>query len=238
MLATGHEVEVFTSEPAKLKGELDCKISDVQEVMQENILAETYRKNGAFAYYSDMVRLELLRHDLGTWSDLDCLFLKPLIVESDYVFGLCGDNRINNALLRLPADSEILHAYHAAVNRVPIRAPWATYHIQVKREIEILLGKKMPYNPNKMSIGPRALTWFLKKHKLLHHAQALPVFYPITQEQTAMLRDPDDRAIQQLIKDETISIHAWRSNWMAPHIEVPLPPKTSLLGQLIEKCGR
>ena len=176
MLGTGHDVEVFTSEPVKLKLELDCKIRDVQEVMQENTLGELYKKRGWFAFYADMVRLELLRRNLGTWSDLDCLFLRPLDLDEEYVFGLCDEKRVNNAILHLPFDCEMLNDYHAAVNTMPLRAPWATNHIKIRRNIEIFFGQQIPTNPTKMAIGPRALSWFLKKHALLHHAKELPVF--------------------------------------------------------------
>jgi len=45
-----------------------------------------------------------------SWIDTDVYCHKPMTYESDYVFGyeLPGEHRVNNAVLGMPADSEIL----------------------------------------------------------------------------------------------------------------------------------
>jgi Glycosyltransferase sugar-binding region containing DXD motif len=235
ILDMGHSLEIFTNNPSQLQKEVDCKVTDVQEVMCENDLATFYRQKGNFAFYADLVRLELLIKGRGIWTDLDCLFLKPLNLESQYIFGLCDSRRINNAVLFMPQNSQVLNSYYTAVRKVPILAPWATRHIRWKRYLEIAVGKTMPINPNKLSIGPRALTYFINQSGLTACAQPESVFYPIRQSDCRILLGSDDRAAKARILDDTISIHAWRSNWMSPELIVPIPSHGSVIGQLAKR---
>lgn len=232
LLANGHSVEIFSAEPKAASREFDCKVSDVAEVISENEMAALYRSRHNFAFYADMVRLELLRQAKGTWSDLDCVYLSGLTLKDDFIFGLCGKDRVNNAVLSMPVDSKLLSSYYNAINTVPLSAPWATYHIRAKRRVEIMVGKTIPFNPNKLAIGPRALTYFIKKHSLMNMAQKEHVFYPVSQSECLTLISSDDRRANSLIQPDTICVHAWRSNWMRPQIDTPPPAHSSFLGRL------
>src|SRR5690606_18370024 len=102
------------------------------------------------------------------WVDLDCLMLKPTMPESEHVFGFLS-KKLNNAVLRLPADSPIIDDYIQTVTADPLRTPWSTFRRRAMREIEIVFGRSQPRASVRTNIGPRALTYFAKKHDLLRH---------------------------------------------------------------------
>ncbi len=240
MLAAGHEVEVFARDVAGLRRQnLHHAIVDVREVMAEHPMADLYRRRGNHAFYADYLRLMLMEQSRGIWTDADCIFRRPITPppgEEDYVFGWLSQRRINNAVLHIPARSELLRVYLDALNRVPIRAPWATGHIRVKRELEILIGKTIPFDPDRLAIGPRALTYFIRRLGLEDRASPRDTFYPLSDDQAHLLTDPDDRAATALIGPGTVAVHAWRGKlWSIGQSACPAP--TSWLGRLCRELS-
>lgn len=234
MIAAGYKVEVFAHDVAGLNRQgLHDAIIDVREVMPGNLMADLYRNRGVHAFYADYLRLKLLLDGRGIWADADCVFqraITPRVEADSYLFGWVSVRRINNAVLYLPRGSDLLRTYLAAINEVPLRAPWATRHIRVKRAFEILIGKTIPFDPDRLAIGPRALTYFVQRLGLAHHARPQPVFYPLTDDQAHLLTDPDDRGAYALIRPETIAVHAWRGKlWSIGRSG--RPPNSSWLGQ-------
>src|SRR6056297_270235 len=70
-----------------------------------------YEKKDSFALFADLFRLHMIRACPGMiWIDTDVYCHRPMEYDSDYVFGyeLPGTNRVNNAVLGLPHDSEAL----------------------------------------------------------------------------------------------------------------------------------
>jgi hypothetical protein len=212
---------------------------DVREVMDAHPMADLYRRRGNHAFYADYLRLMLMQQARGTWADADCIFRRPLASiagEDDYVFGWLNPKRINNAVLHIPARSDLLRFYLEALNRVPIRAPWATGHIRVKRELEILVGKTIPFDPDRLAIGPRALTYFIRRLGLENRASPREAFYPLGDDEAHLLTDPDDRPATALIGPETIAVHAWRGKlWSIG--QSARPAGTSWLGRLCRELS-
>ena len=233
MRAAGHAVDIYANDrKTVLAAGLDAEIVEVGDLMSGDAAAESYLRAGLVAFYADHVRLELQKRSLGTWSDLDCVFLNPLRVadpENDYVFGWCAPNRVNNAVLRLPARSRLLETYQAALRRRPIRTPWATPHVRLKRELEIMLGHAEPSNPRKLAIGPRALTYFVRKLGLEDRAAPRRRFYPLADDQAELLVTPSDAAARGLISPDTTVVHAWRGKLWSIGASAP-PAKSSWLG--------
>ena len=234
MLAAGYEVEIYARDVPGLRREaLHHTVNDVREVMADHPMADLYRRRGNHAFYADYLRLMLMAQSKGIWADVDCVFRRPIgppAGDADYVFGWLNAKRINNAVLHIPAGSELLRVYLDALNRVPIRAPWATGHIRVKRELEILVGKTIPFDPDRLAIGPRALTYFVLRLGLERHARPRETFYPLTDDEAHILTKPDDREATALVGPETVAVHAWRGKlWSIG--ESGHPPPTSWLGQ-------
>lgn len=240
IVAAGHDLQVFTHDVAGLRGQgLPGTVTDVRAVLGPNPMADLYRDRKSYAFYTDYVRLGLLRQARGIWSDLDFVFREPLRTAadgSDHVFGWLNPDRINNAILSVPADSALLSRYWDAITAVPIRVPWATGHIRVKRELEILLGRRFPRHPERLAIGPRALTHFVRALGLDHHARAKPVFYPLDDTDAPQLAAPDDRRAVAAITPETVAVHAWRGKLWSVGLHAP-PPPTSWLGQRCRAFG-
>lgn len=107
------------------------------------------------------------------------MFLKPLAPATPYVFGRVYGDKLNGAILGLPAGDPMVDDYMNAINAVPLRTPWATMRRRLWRDLEILAGYPMPPPAVQTNIGPRALTYFAKMHGILSHAVARDVFYPI-----------------------------------------------------------
>ena len=61
--------------------------------------------NGSVALFSNLFRYEVQRQGLGTWIDTDLYLLQPLDFTQPYLFGYETPGMLNNAVLRLPADS-------------------------------------------------------------------------------------------------------------------------------------
>lgn len=234
MIATGHDLQIYSHDVAGLRGQsLPGTVLDVREVLGPNPMADLYRSRKSYAFYTDYVRLSLLRKGRGIWSDLDFIYRQPLGRPEEgggYLFGWLNANRVNNALLFAPAESELVSRYWDAITAVPIRAPWATGHIRVKRTLEILAGRRFPIHPERLAIGPRALTYFIHQLDLSHHARAKPVFYPLDDDDAHLLTEPDDRPARARIGPETVAVHAWRGKLWSIGRDAP-PDRSSWLGQ-------
>ena len=82
-----------------------------------------------------------------------------------------------------------------------------------------------------MSIGPRALTYFVDRHGLRDAVLPASVFYPVAQADCIDLVDPDAARTERWLRPETQIVHAWNSNLKNAGVLKELPPATSYLGQ-------
>ncbi|WP_146056460.1 hypothetical protein [Methylobacterium sp. V23] len=240
IVAAGHPLHIYAHDVAALRAQgLPGTVIDAREGIGPNFMADLYRSRGVLAFYADYLRLSLIRDGKGIWSDLDCVFQRPLETPAGaaaYLFGWLNASRLNNAILSAPPESELVTHYWDAISTVPIRAPWATGHIRVKRRLELLIGKRIPFRPERLAIGPRALTYFVRKLRLEGHAQAREVFYPLGDDDAHLLAEADDRAARALIGPETVSVHAWRGKLWSIGRDAP-PPPASWLGQQARSLG-
>ena len=233
MLAMGHRVELFTRDVAQMRAELDgVEVFDVRDVLPDHPPAVLYHEQRHFALYADIVRMALLREARGVWCDADCVMLSALPPPETYLMGWLDEGRrINNAVLWMPRDSALMEQYWRAITRIPVRAPWATLRVRVLREFGILFGRKYPFDIEKMSIGPRALTYFVERLGLQAHASPKARFYPLRDNETHLLIDADDRVARAMIAPETEIVHAWHGKLKGLRALETAPPATSWLGQ-------
>lgn len=239
MLEMGHQVDVFTRDPDALRREVDgVNIHDVREVLPDEAPAILYYEQRHFALYADIVRIALLRGSRGVWCDADCVLLTSVPQPTDYLMGWLDEGRrINNAVLWMPTGSALLEAYWNAITAIPVRAPWATIRVRLLREIGILFGRKFPADIEKMSIGPRALTYFVERFGLQGHVSEKDRFYPLRDSDTHLLIDPDDRTARRMIAPSTEIVHAWHGKLKGLGALSEAPPPTSWLGQQCRKYG-
>jgi hypothetical protein len=239
MLAMGHRVEVFTRDVAALRAELEgVEIYDVRDVLPDEAPAVLYHEQRHFALYADIVRMALLRQSRGIWCDADCVLLNPVAQPDHYLMGwLDSGLRINNAVLWMPAGSQLIETYWRAITSIPVRAPWATPRVRVLREIGILFGRKFPGDIEKMSIGPRALTYFVERLRLQAHVSPKERFYPLRDNDTHLLVNPDDRIARAMIVPATEIVHAWHGTLKGLGALKTSPPPTSWIGQQCKAYG-
>jgi len=233
MLAMGHQVQLFTRDVATLRAGLEgIDVFDVRDVLPDVAPAVLYHEQKHFALYADIVRVALLRQSRGLWCDADCVLLTPLAQPDGYVMGWLDEGRrINNAVLYMPQGSALLEAYWTAITAIPVRAPWATPRVRISRELSILCGNDFPRDIEDMSIGPRALTYFVARLGLQSHASPQGRFYPLRDNETHLLIDADDRTARAMIRPETEIVHAWHGKLKQLKALESLPPATSWLGQ-------
>jgi hypothetical protein len=240
IVAAGHALEIYSHDIRGVQRQgLPGTVIDVRDILGPNAMADLYRGRKSYAFYTDYVRLGLLREGRGIWADLDFVFRQSLSTTpdgDDYIFGWLNPNRINNAILYAPPQSELVSRYWEAITAVPIRAPWATGHIRVKRSLEILAGRRFPLHPERLAIGPRALTHFIRQLALDHHARRKPVFYPLDDDDAHLLVQADDARARAAITLETVAVHAWRGKLWSIGLSAP-PPPASWLGQRCRELG-
>ena len=118
-----------------------------------------------------------------------------------------------------------------------MRAPWATPRVRISRELSILCGNDFPRDIEDMSIGPRALTYFVARLGLQAHASPQARFYPLRDNETHLLIAADDRAARTMIRPETEIVHAWHGKLKQLKALDALPPATSWLGQQCAAYG-
>jgi hypothetical protein len=240
MREAGHPVILFGHDVAALEREgLDAsEIHDAREILAEDHPANRYRQAGAFQHFADVFRLELLRQGRGVWADMDCLMLKPIAPKEDYLFGRFNGDTLNNAVLMLPQGSAVLEAYYAGVTAVPFRMPWSTPQRRLRRNLAILFGESLPDPKSRTNIGPRALTYYVKRHGLFERAEPVTSFYPVGSRDAHVLVEANDQTARFLIDEgEPFVVHTWHGNLRHIGALSQLPPPTSYLGQAWTRLG-
>ncbi len=239
MIDAGHEVEVFTSDVRTLKKTgLHHRITDIREVLEDSHPAYLYKsQQGGLRTFSDIARLAMLKKSRGVWCDADCLFIRPMIEGQDNFLGRLTQNRLSNGVLLLQPDSELLNRYYDAVSKVPLRAKWINPRLRFLREIEIIMGGAIPKHAGRCSIGPRAITYFVKQLKLEDIVLPPQVFFPIVQQEAHLLVTADAEEILLRISDETRMIHTWQSTLGHQGLLREKPGASSFLGKACNRLG-
>jgi hypothetical protein len=167
-----------------------------------------YKGDRTPAVFADLFRLELMRREAGIWADCDVLCVKPLAGLPEYVFGIEDGTRINNAVFRCPAKSELLSHLLATFEpgAVPPGMPWWR-----RAEVMVLraLGAELPAHQMQFgATGPWPLNYWVTTLGLSHYAQAKPVFYALDYGTAYVLLDPGSTLD---VPSETLAVHLWHS---------------------------
>lgn len=181
------------------------EIQDASAILPETSIVR--HRGGSVAPFSDWFRYELMRRGLGTWIDTDMYLVRPLDGEAKFLFGEERPGIINNAVLRLPADSAALEELLMPFR--DITPAWLSPKHRVSSHLRkwwkgSLDVGAMPWG----TTGPAALTAAVAKFGLSSCALPPPVFYPVPWEQAAWILDPRLR-LDQMMTGETVGIHLW-----------------------------
>lgn len=236
ILDHGHTLTIYSYHPAELaKTGIHSDIRDAREVISEDDSSYRYIPARRFTLFTNVFRLVAQMKSLGIWVDLDCVFLKELTLTDDYLFGWLSDVKLNGAILRLPANCDMTNDYYQGISAMPLRTPWSTVRRRLQRELEILIGQQEPSLKTRTNIGPRALTYYAKRHHKIGLAQEKSVFYPLSSSEAPHLTTVNDTFAQSSVTEDTIIMHAWQGKLKREHsLETP-PPASSYLGHFCTK---
>lgn len=200
-----------------------------------------YEQKDSYALFADLFRLHMIHRCPGMiWIDTDVYCHRPMDYDDDYVMGfeLPGEHRVNNAVLGLPAESDILaRMLDFTADRFSI-APFLPRGRQERLRKARDAGKPVHVSQQPWGVwGPMMITHYVHELGLLGHVQPLNAFYPVTfRDRTKFLRDAT--IAEALLTDETTALHLWASNkkQIGTH-HAGLPPPGSYLDQLVRSHG-
>lgn len=208
----GHEVILYTYD--KVKGvPKGVKIADAGDVLPSEKIIR-HARTGSPAYHADVFRLHMLKQTDYIWADTDAFCCQPWDVKKGKHFhGWISDNKpmVNNGVLRLPKTSKTLKAMlDFTSDEYPI-PPW--YSEEKQQELRDLkeAGKGIHVSLLPWGVwGPDALSWFLKATGEIKYSQPGHVIYPVPFSIAGVVLNPNRFGkAENLIKDDTLSIHFW-----------------------------
>ena len=198
-----------------------------------------YEKKDSFALFADLFRLHMIRQCPGMiWVDTDVYCHRPMTYDSDYVLGfeLPGEQRINNAVLGLPADSAVLAAMlDFTADRHSI-APFLKRAVQAEYRAAAKTGTPVHVSQQPWGVwGPMMVTHFIHAHGLAGEVQPLEAFYPVTfPDRLKFLRRA--AVVEGYLTPKTTALHLWASNKRELGLRHNgLPPEGSYLDMLVRR---
>ena len=233
-LAVGHSFTLYSYTPEVLRCVPDgIEIRDAREIMPEHKLVR-YKDSGAVQLGANFFRYALLAQNLGYWVDMDFYFLKPLDFQKSYVFGWEYENWINNALLRIPAESKMVRDL-CDIPQTNRRPPWygpkstlRYYWTRLtKGDVRV---EDLPWG----TFSSGMVTYIAKKYRVSDQAQKPEVFYPVRWKDARSLFGPAE-IIEQMITPETRAVHMWYSRLVG--LIDQAPPRGSYLDIVCRRYG-
>ncbi|MEA3062157.1 MAG: hypothetical protein QOJ94_1938 [Sphingomonadales bacterium] len=206
MVSAGHETILYCyrETPGVPNG---VEIRDAAQIMPEEQFSQ--HENGSYALGSDFFRYKLFASFPCIWVDMDMLLLHPITQQEDYILGWEDETSINNAVLSIPAESQMLRELVSLISKTPFFAPWwdeaQRRHQEeaVQREAGLALSD-LPW----ATTGPRLVTYLAIKHGVAGFALPSDVFYPVHWQDYRIPFEPGD-PVSAKLTERTIGVHFW-----------------------------
>ncbi|MEG0431502.1 MAG: glycosyltransferase [Anaerovoracaceae bacterium] len=169
-----------------------------------------HKKTGSYALFSDIFRYTLLNRVDGVYTDCDVYCLKPIIRSKfDYLLGYEDDHYINGAVLALPKDSSVLHDLIKMCNKPNFIPPWYSNKAKIIQKFKSFFNinssvDNLPWG----SIGPHAITYYMKKNKCLHYVSPIDIFYPVHYNCVNLFFD-SELELLDVVSKRTLCIHLY-----------------------------
>ncbi|HCO54110.1 MAG TPA: hypothetical protein DIT93_03720 [Pelagibacterium sp.] len=216
-IAQGHQFELYSYDCPEVLPE-GCKWRDAAEIVpRENIFF--YKGDRSPAVFADYFRLMLMVREAGIWVDCDMLCIRPFSGLSSYVFGYevppgkqPHAGQINNAVLRLPKDSDLLKALLGIFDgdSEKIDPVWMPWYRRMEIAVRRMLGQRIGLTHMQFgATGPFPLTHFARMLGKDGEAMATTVFYPLPYDEVRTMLDPGS-SFERYIHPETLGLHLWR----------------------------
>lgn len=174
-----------------------------------------YEKKDSFALFADYFRIHMIAQNPGLiWIDTDVYCWRPMEYDNDYVMGyeLPNSKRVNNAVLGLPADSEILKDINDFMEDRYAVPPFLKPALREDYAAAARAGDPVHVTQQPWGVwGPMMISHFVEKHGLHDKVQPLEAFYPVTfRERTMMIREA--AKVEEKLTEATTALHLWASN--------------------------
>jgi len=201
----GHSLALYCYREPKGVPE-KVEVRDASEILPEDPLLR--HKGGSIAPFSDWFRLELQRQEKGTWVDTDLYLLKPIEESTGYLFAEEEPGLINNAVLRIPADSPLLPLLLEIFDTKTVPS-WMPARFTVPSRLSRLIGRSLDLSNLPFGVtGPFALTAAAKRLGLASKALPVEVFNPVPWQQASWIRDPEI-PLDSVVSERTVAVHLW-----------------------------
>lgn len=153
-----------------------AEIVDASTILSEDKMFFLKNKT-AYAQFSDIFRLELLRNVKGIWCDADYLVLRPFPDFKEIMIGKERGDWPCNAVMWMPSDhpivTNILQTFHRGT-----LADWTYFKPQMLSALYRLQGKEFTISDlPKGHWGRHALVHYIRKLKLTKSLQPQDRFY-------------------------------------------------------------
>ena len=198
-----------------------------------------YEKKDSFALFADLFRLHMIAKCPGMiWVDTDVYCHRPMDYDSDHVMGfeLPGAQRVNNAVLGLPADSAILQDMLAFTSDRFAIPEFLKPKLQDDYRAAAAAGHPVHVSQQPWGVwGPMMVTHYVHKHGLADQVQPLDAFYPVTfPDRIRFLRRAG--IVRDMLTRHTTALHLWASNKRELGLRhAGLPPKGSYFDDLVQR---
>ena len=200
-LGQGDDFILYTYGPVQNIPE-GTQTRDAREIFPTETIIR-HKKTGSPAIHADLFRYKLLAQTSYIWVDLDVIALKPFKFDSDWIFGLETEQEANNAVLKLPRNSQTLNDLLSltTISRgtPPMLKGFRRFKYWAKSWGMGLTIDRWPWG----ATGPRALTYYLEKNGEIDKALPVNAFYSIS------LVDVKDFTIPGKITRDNLPADAW-----------------------------
>lgn len=126
--------------------------ADANEIIPKS---EIFKVQNSYGPFADMFRYTMIKKTGLIWTDTDSICLKHNWNFGDYIFGFEEENRLCNAILKIPQESKL---------------------------IDFLIDNSVNFDKSKIAwseIGPLLVTRGVTELNLLGYAQPPEIFYPV-----------------------------------------------------------
>lgn len=205
----GHAVRLFCYGPVR------GVPAEVEVVSAEEVLPRTtmfvHAKTGSPAPFADRFRLKLIEKGFGVWIDTDMLFVRPLSIAAEHIFGWENDRLVGNAILCFDKKCAAFKMLVDAIDDDYFIPPWFASSSRFYYSSMKILGaprhvRHMPYG----TTGPDLLTWWIGANALQKQVLPREVFYALPYERKFEVFSGTSNFLSlQSLPRETVAIHLW-----------------------------
>lgn len=208
----GYKVSLFTYDRG-LQTPKGVEKRAADDILPQSALFENGRRPGTFSGFSALFRYRMIAKTDLVWVDADCLAGPRPMEDRDFIVGWENRRYVNNAVLRIPRDSELLEYIEAkAWNSNPQNAEWG-------------------------ELGPKLVSSSLRDFGLTGEVTPRASFYAIPSTKAWWFFDPRKTEKVAARTSSSQLIHLWNEAFRSTQVKSFAPPKGSFIDLAMEKHG-